>query len=754
MKTFYFLVLLLTAVRTLPAQTEFSEENAISLLRVLSVDIGPRPMGSPSERRALEFAISKFREYGCDTVYIMDMPYSSRANTTSGIAVGIKRGATKRMIVVGGHIDSAGPEIPGADDDGSGSATVMEIARVLAGRSLQSTLVYCCWGGEEEGLEGSKYFADHFESLDNVALMLQIDMANGEELIELDPDTHGASAPRWLTRATIEEFYGLGYHGLRYPTHFFSMNYALRAGSGSDHESFLHEGIPAIDLTTDVTKPIHTPRDNFENFDTRGLRRSGSVMLKLIDRFDRGVPSRETEQYWFLLVGQTPIFVSFTILWMFAVVTIILATVTLISVRRRREPPDSPEKIRWSGVKMWLFSLVIVGCGWFSSDIIGMLKGVRFPWMTAIFSYTILAALGASIGVWIVLRWSARLKLSRCPYVFYKRAFIFLSVFTILLGVLSIKLLVEPAAGLFLVSLAMLVRRPFLKIIFVLLAPAWMMRLLFSEWAPLLYRSIAPALSTEIAPWILTNGGIILLYSIVLLPFLYAIAAVIRDVPELPSFFRKLRSVPALIAPLASFVVFGGFLLTQPNYDQYWYKSVSIEQSFDMNRSAKDIVIRGGEYLSGFHVRFGTIDTTFNDRTVTAKFAAMDGFDTSWVKVRRQDEKVWNGDSVRHNILLNLSMARRPYTVKVSYSGEKEKLTSFGSTWQFKSEPETRTISWYSFPDSNLRIPVEFTTAGNDSVKEHIDVTFDTLACPMKYERSMTYVIPRTKYLQSFVYKR
>ena len=68
---------------------------------------------------------------------------------------------------------------------------------------------------------------------------LQIPVARGFDRplvgeAPLAPDTHGASAPQWLTRAVIEEFYNLGYQHLRYPTHFFSINYAFPQGSGSE----------------------------------------------------------------------------------------------------------------------------------------------------------------------------------------------------------------------------------------------------------------------------------------------------------------------------------------------------------------------------------------------------------------------------------------------------------------------------------------------------------------------------------------
>ena len=125
-----------------PAEEGFSGSNAYAILRVLSEEIGPRPMGSPAEQRAMAFAVSTFAAYGCDTSYIMPMRSPHGTNTTSGVAVGVLRGATGRIIVIGGHLDSSGPEIPGANDDGSGAACVLELARVLGTRHLQSTIVF------------------------------------------------------------------------------------------------------------------------------------------------------------------------------------------------------------------------------------------------------------------------------------------------------------------------------------------------------------------------------------------------------------------------------------------------------------------------------------------------------------------------------------------------------------------------------------------------------------------------------------
>lgn len=73
-----------------------------------------------------------------------------------------------RVIVISGHIDSrvrdvmdAKSDAPGADDDGSGTAAVLEAARVLSKHKFRATLVYAALSGEEQGLYGGKLLAQY-----------------------------------------------------------------------------------------------------------------------------------------------------------------------------------------------------------------------------------------------------------------------------------------------------------------------------------------------------------------------------------------------------------------------------------------------------------------------------------------------------------------------------------------------------------------------------------------------------------------
>ncbi|MGH2567570.1 MAG: M28 family metallopeptidase, partial [Bacteroidota bacterium] len=462
---------------SLCAQTPFSLDSTTVYLKILSVDIGPRPMGSPNERRAMEFATQKFKEFGLDEAYIMPIDRAaselsrSLVNTRTGIAVGVLRGSTDRAIVVGGHIDSAGPDIPGANDDGSGSAVVIELARVLSQRQHESTLVFALFGGEEQGLVGSRYFVDHYTDIDKVALMLQVDMANGSEWLIPFVDAGDRSSPAWLVKAAYEEFAALGYSGLSYPTHFFTLNSALAGGGiGSDHMPFLNRGIPAIDFTSDVNDPIHTPQDSFENVKPEGLKRSGDLVYRLVERFDGGVPEEKTSRYYLYQIGSAPLFIPLWIIGMLITVSLLLAILAALLLQRRgKAAPPSPSTVIPSpaafrrgeesqhnresprrgktllgmtelffdslgrsqtsnqvlasslpvtevvqkdstipGLKLFLLMLIIQSCVWLSENLVGLIKGVRYPWWSDPGGYLVLGFLSGLFGIWVALHLASK----------------------------------------------------------------------------------------------------------------------------------------------------------------------------------------------------------------------------------------------------------------------------------------------------------------------------------------------------------
>lgn len=88
--------------------------------------------------------------------------------------------ARKRVVIVSGHYDSraldandATSPAPGANDDASGTALVMELARVMSGYQFDETIIFACVAGEEQGLNGSAGLADRAkrENWDVIAML-------------------------------------------------------------------------------------------------------------------------------------------------------------------------------------------------------------------------------------------------------------------------------------------------------------------------------------------------------------------------------------------------------------------------------------------------------------------------------------------------------------------------------------------------------------------------------------------------------
>lgn len=101
-----------------------------------------------------------------DTVTGRRVPTPTEVVDVLGIQKGT--GDPKRVIVISGHIDSRVTDVmdftsdaPGANDDASGVAAVLEAARVLSKQKFDATLVYAVLSGEEQGLLGGKILADY-----------------------------------------------------------------------------------------------------------------------------------------------------------------------------------------------------------------------------------------------------------------------------------------------------------------------------------------------------------------------------------------------------------------------------------------------------------------------------------------------------------------------------------------------------------------------------------------------------------------
>jgi hypothetical protein len=133
---------------------------------------------------ASQWISDRFESWGYDDVefQVFDSPFG--CDSRNVIATKTGEVHPDRYIILGGHCDAVvydggDPEVfaPGADDNGTGTAMAMEIARVLAETPFRQSVRFIAFGAEEQGLIGSWYYvADALQRGENITLMINADM--------------------------------------------------------------------------------------------------------------------------------------------------------------------------------------------------------------------------------------------------------------------------------------------------------------------------------------------------------------------------------------------------------------------------------------------------------------------------------------------------------------------------------------------------------------------------------------------------
>jgi hypothetical protein len=244
---------------------------------------------------AVRWAEAEMKSYGLETLQTCDTVTGRRVPTPTKVcnAVAIQRGIKRPndVVIITGHIDSrvtdvmnATADAPGANDDGSGTAAVIEAARVLSKHKFPGTIVYAALSGEEQGLLGGRILADHAKAQGwNVIANLNNDIIGnscGSDGVCNDKVVRVFSeGPRWQgheelakqTRSLGGENDAPSRNISRYLDSLADrLNIGLdvmqvwrndRFGRGGDHTEFLNAGFPAVRLSVAVEDYEHQHQD-------------------------------------------------------------------------------------------------------------------------------------------------------------------------------------------------------------------------------------------------------------------------------------------------------------------------------------------------------------------------------------------------------------------------------------------------------------------------------------------------------------
>jgi hypothetical protein len=200
-----------------------------------------------------------------------------RTANVIGVVPGRDPARAAEAVVVGAHYDhlgrSDGTVYPGADDNASGTAVVLELARALAtAGGAPRTLVFALFSGEEMGLRGSRHYVGNpTVPIERTVAMINLDMVG--RLGDRPLNVGGVGTGSGLETAVEDAGRQLGT----------ALADREAPGGASDHAPFYGAGVPVLFFHTGAHPDYHRATDTADKIDADGLARVAAVSARVIE---------------------------------------------------------------------------------------------------------------------------------------------------------------------------------------------------------------------------------------------------------------------------------------------------------------------------------------------------------------------------------------------------------------------------------------------------------------------------------------
>ena len=245
-----------------------------------------RKGGSAEEKAVAEYLYSKLEKMGVtmltpmegDDYFMVQGADTIHSRNVIGVVEGYDPKLKNEYVVIGAHYDHIGTGAtildgerqelvyPGADDNASGVATLLEVAREISFQHFmfRRSVIIAFFGGNELGTAGSWYFLNRsFPEVDNIVAMINLDMV-GRSSRDNRMQVFVAGANRELLGMTKY----LSGRALSLAPEYTPVDYVP-----SDHRNFYEKGIPSVLFTTGMHRDYHTVRDTPDKLDYPQMER-------------------------------------------------------------------------------------------------------------------------------------------------------------------------------------------------------------------------------------------------------------------------------------------------------------------------------------------------------------------------------------------------------------------------------------------------------------------------------------------------
>lgn len=253
------------------------------------VGFGPRPPGSPGIARAQAYIIETLKKLKLEVDRQDFLASTPNGPISMKNIVAKARGEQSQVVILASHYDTLvmrNAAFVGANDGGSSTGLLLELARVLSGQKNRLTVWFAFFDGEEaqqqwseaDSLYGSRYFVERLKAegkTGQVKAMILMDLI-GDRDLKIENDQ---SSTPWLVELVRKSARELGYgkHLGQIPK-----------GIVDDHIPFIRNGIAAVDLIDydyGFNNSLwHTPNDTLDKISPQSLKITGDIVLKVVEQ--------------------------------------------------------------------------------------------------------------------------------------------------------------------------------------------------------------------------------------------------------------------------------------------------------------------------------------------------------------------------------------------------------------------------------------------------------------------------------------
>lgn len=268
-----------------PSATEFSAVRAHEILKYLLADQRPHPVDSSANRAVAERIVTKLQQLGYQPRLIDQVSCNQKSHTCARVRdiIAVHEGAADgKSVVFSAHYDSVGAG-PGASDDGSSVAALLEIARLLKQSSPgKNRIVFLFDDGEEAGLLGARAVADDPVIKGAVAVI------NAEARGTSGQSTlfETGSASGWLVDAFSRT-------SMRPLTNSLLSTLYTLLPNDTDLSVFKANGTQGLNLAFGANvEHYHTRLDDLAHIDLRSLQQQGANLFSLAKALQKSDPGQ------------------------------------------------------------------------------------------------------------------------------------------------------------------------------------------------------------------------------------------------------------------------------------------------------------------------------------------------------------------------------------------------------------------------------------------------------------------------------